>query len=403
MHITVLTQYYPPEIGAPQKRLSEIVAHIIRSGHSVAVITAMPNYPTGKIHPGYGGIFRRELLEGADVFRTFIYPTQKAAFLPRLTNYFSFALSSAVLGSFKLRCTDYLLVESPPLFLGLTGIWLSRIKRAKMIFNVSDLWPESAVQLGVLRNSGMAYRVSVWLESLCYRNAWLITGQSKGIIDSIKRRFPDRRVYHLSNGVDTQRFPQALSNQDVSNAANQQEKFLVTYAGLHGLAQGLEQILESANVLRPDDNIVFHLIGDGPEKQKLVALARQQNLANVRFFAALSSDQIPRALSSSAVIIVPLKKDISGAVPSKLYEAMACGRPVILVAKGEAADIVREHQVGIVVPPGDTDGLVKAILTLYANKDLREKLGEKGRQAAVQHFDRSTIANRFIEYLTAQK
>src|SRR5262245_5670315 len=142
MHFTVLSQYYPPEVGAPQARLSELAAHFVRRGHSVTVLTAMPNYPIGRIQAGYGGMLLREQKEGIGVIRTFIFPTKETGFLYRLANYFSFVISSTIIGSLFLRRSDYLLVESPPLFLGLSGIWLSRIKRARMIFNVSDLWPE---------------------------------------------------------------------------------------------------------------------------------------------------------------------------------------------------------------------------------------------------------------------
>ena len=179
MNLTLLTQYYPPEIGAPQARLSELAAHFVRRGHCVTVLTAMPNYPTGKIYPGYGGVLRRQQQAGVNVIRTFIYPTQRATFVRRMTNYLSFTLSSVITGSILLRRADYLMVESPPIFLGLSGTWLSRLKHARLIFNVSDLWPESAVRLGVLQAQGLSFRVSAWLENFCYRHAWLITGQCK--------------------------------------------------------------------------------------------------------------------------------------------------------------------------------------------------------------------------------
>src|SRR5215471_1593192 len=141
MRLTLLTQYYPPETGAPQARLSELASHFIRRGHSVTVLTAMPNYPKGKIYPGYRTPLKKEQLLGVNVIRSFIYPTQRANFVRRMANYLSFTLSSAIVGSFLLRRTDYLLVESPPLFLGLSAAWLSVLKRARLIFNVSDLWP----------------------------------------------------------------------------------------------------------------------------------------------------------------------------------------------------------------------------------------------------------------------
>jgi hypothetical protein len=206
MNLTILTQYYPPEIGAPQARLSELARRVSDRGHAVTILTAMPNYPTGRIYAGYGGLLRRETCEAARIIRTAIYPTQEASFLRRMLNYFSFVSTSAVLGSFALPRTDYLMVESPPLFLGLSGMWLSLVRRARMIFNVSDLWPASAVHLGAIKESSLSYRLAAWLERACYRQAWLITGQSRSILHDIEQRLPGSKTYHLSNGADVSRF-----------------------------------------------------------------------------------------------------------------------------------------------------------------------------------------------------
>jgi glycosyltransferase involved in cell wall biosynthesis len=401
VHLIFLTQYFPPEVGAPQARLSAVCRHFVQRGHSVTVLTGMPNYPQGRIFEGYGGFIRRETFEGINIIRTFIFPTQKADFFHRLTNYFSFALSSAFLGAFVLPRADFLFVESPPLFLGLSGFWLSRLKRTRMIFNVSDLWPESAVELGVLDKDGFAYRISAMLEKFCYQQAWLITGQSKSIIANIRTRFPDRPTFHLSNGVDTKVFHPVRKTQEASETIGNGKDCIVLYAGLHGLAQGLDQALAAAELLRTEINLKFVLIGSGPMKKSLVEQARQGNLNNVCFLESRPARDIPALVAAADIVLVPLKMYITGAVPSKLYEAMASGRPVLLVAGGEAAEIVRNHQTGIVVEPGDVASLVQAIRTLYTQPDLRKTLGENGRRVAEQYFDRSTIAGRFIDHLEA--
>lgn len=401
MRLTLLTQYYPPEIGAPQARLSELAAHFVQRGHSVTVLTAMPNYPSGAIYRGYGGLLRREHREGVNVIRTFIYPTQKAEFIRRLTNYFSFVVSSAIAGSVLPGPMDYLLVESPPLFLGLTGFWLSRLKRTRLIFNVSDLWPETAVRLGMLRSGSLAFRLSAWLETFCYRQAWLVTGQSKSILASITDRFPDRPTFHLSNGVDTELFHPKKRTEDARATLHSQGNCVALYAGLHGLAQGLDQVLRTAEALRGEAGVRFVLVGDGPEKQALRQQARQRDLVNVCFLDPRPAREIPSLLAAADIVLVTLKMHIPGAVPSKLYEAMASGRPVILVASGEAAEIVREHRAGIVVEPGDIAGFTRAVRTLETQPDLRRALGENGRRAAQQRFDRAKIMEHFIEHLEA--
>ena len=402
MKIVFLTQYYPPEIGAPQNRLSELAMRFARRGHDVVVLTAMPNYPKGEIYPGYGGLYRKETRDGVKVIRTFIYPTQKVDYLHRLANYFSFVLSSALLGSFLLPRADYLLVESPPLFLGMSGFWLSLLKRARMIFNVSDLWPESATRLGILRPDGMAHRLSTWLEGFCYRRAWLISGQSKGILSSITDRFPSSLTYHLSNGVDSTRFGPQERKQATHDNMSRNGEVVALYAGLHGLAQGLDQVLDAAGRLRDSQGYRFVLIGDGPEKRALMQRARKEQLASVSFLDPVSSAEMPALVASADIVLVILKTYIPGAVPSKLYEAMASGRPVVLVAEGEAAQIVQENNAGLVVKPGDVDGLAKAIRRLCENSLLREELGQNGRRAAERTYDRTMIANRFVDYLEVE-
>jgi len=169
MKLTILTQYYPPELGAPQRRLSELSQRMIDAGHDVTVLTAMPNYPKGKIFEGYGGLSQRDEIDGVEIIRSFIYPTQKASMVHRLSNYFSFVVSSAVVGTARMPKTDYLMVESPPLFLGMSAVWLNTIKRSQLIFNVSDLWPESAVRLGVVREGSRTHQLATWLEAFLYQ------------------------------------------------------------------------------------------------------------------------------------------------------------------------------------------------------------------------------------------
>ena len=399
MYLVIHTQYYPPEIGAPQARLSELAGQVVRRGHSVTVLTAMPNYPTGRLYPGYGGVLQREQRDGVNVIRTLIYPTQKADYVHRLTNYFSFVLSSAIVGSVMLGSPDYLLVESPPIFLGFAAFWLSWLKRTRLVFNVSDLWPESLVRLGALHPEGFAYRASAFLEALFYRQAWLVTGQSNSILTSITGRFPGCPTFLLSNGVNTRVFRPDQGTEAARATLTSDGGCVVLYAGLHGVAQGLDQVLDAAEALRDDTGFRFVLIGDGPEKNRLVEQASLRNLVNVRFLDPRPAYEIPALLAAADIAMVTLKTHIPGAVPSKLYEAMASGRPIMLVASGEAAEIVRKYQVGIAVEPGARTGLVQALRTLRAQPELRRTLGENGRRVAEQHFDRAKIAARFIEYL----
>ncbi len=397
MHILIHTQYYPPEMGAPQARLSELARGLVARGNRVTVLTAMPNYPTGKVFPGYGGLMKIENQDGVRVIRTAIYPTKKTSFLPRLASYFSFVFSSLIFGLLFAGKPDYVLTESPPLFLGISGLILSRLKRARWIFNISDLWPESAVHLGVIDRQGLGFKFSAWLEAFCYRNAWSVTGQSRTILADIQERFPDVLTFLLSNGVDVELFhPNGIARRKLAHFG---EKTVVLYAGLHGIAQGLEQVLLAGKELLEMRDLNIVMVGDGPEKEALVRQARNLKLENVHFWDPMPRTEISEVLSEADICVIPLKLFLPGAVPSKLYEAMGCGRPVVLVAEGEAAHIVESAGCGLIVRPGDTKGLASALVYLTQHPEERKRMGEAGRQAVVEFYNREKIIESFHQFL----
>ncbi len=397
-HIILHTQYYLPEMGAPQARLSELAHGLAQRGWQVTVLTAMPNYPLGKYYTGYRGGLKREIEGPVEVIRTWIYPSQSVGLVPRLANYFSFVVSSALVGSFLAKRADFILTESPPLFLGMSGFWLSRIKRARWIFNVSDLWPEFAVRLGMLK-PGLALRLSQRLEAFCYKKAWAVSGQSKTILANIRQHFPQVKTFHLSNGADTAAFHPDQATPESRALLGSADEVVALYAGLHGLAQGLEQVLEAAQHLQDQPQIKLVLVGDGPEKQTLMRIAAEKHLTNVRFLDPLPKWKMPALVASADISIVPLKVFLPGAVPSKIYEAMASARPLVLVADGEAAEIVSSHYAGLVVKPGDAVGIAAAIFQLAQDRELRQSLGAAGRQAAESQFDRQRIINGFADFL----
>ena len=400
MKFIIHTQYYPPETGAPQGRLSELAERLVIEGHEVTVLTAMPNYPLGKFYPGYGGMLRREMMNGVAIIRTWLYPTKSVRFIPRLTNYFSFVISSLILGAALLPRADFLLTESPPLFLGIAGYFLSRLKRARWIFNVSDLWPESAVRLGIV-GKGLSLTLSEQLELFCYRKAALVTGQSKEILNGVSMKAPKTLVYHFSNGVDSDRFTPEMRSGALHEQLGEGAECVAVYAGLHGIAQGLDQVVAAAkllNDLKGKLKIVF--IGDGPEKEALMHQAKGIDI--ITFLPPRSKEEMPQLLASSDIAIIPLKIYIPGAVPSKIYEAMASALPLILVAEGEAVTIAHDADAGIVVPPGDVAALAQGIRRLITDRDLRQKLGENGRNAAVKRFSREKIIKNLLNFLEEQ-
>jgi len=399
MRIGILTQYYPPEVGAAQARLSELAGRLTELGHEAIVLTALPNYPQGRIFPGYGGILVREQRDGVTVLRTSIWPTKKVTLIPRTASYLSFALSSLLVGAFRLPRLDVLITESPPLPLGVSGFLLSRLKRARWVFNVSDLWPETAIAVGSLRNPRLA-KLAYRLEAFCYRRASAVSCQSQEIETSINERFPRVRTLPFANGTNTDRFSPAHRSETFWQDIGGVDRPVAVYGGLHGACQGLDQLIDAAERLE-DDRLRIVLVGDGPEKEALVESATRRAIRQVTFLEPQPKEVMPSLLASADIALVVLRTRLPGAVPSKLYEAMASGLPVVLVAEGEPAEIVRSAKAGIAVRPGDIEGLAAALRRLAESQDERAQFGAAGRVAATERFDRRPIVDRFIEGLTS--
>jgi len=406
MHILILTQYYPPEVGAPQNRLFDLSKRLAKLGHVVTILTALPNYPKGEIFAEYRDhVMMEEYMEGIRVIRTWIYTTKNHGFVQRLLNYFSFVLSSLIGGIWKIKQQDVVIVESPPLFLGLSGFVISKLKRAKFVFNVSDLWPESAIAMGILK-SKILIAFSERLEAFLYRQSHLVTGQTQGIVNSIQSRFPDKSVSLVTNGINVEAF-KAISQSDQGERAKKEfglaGKIVVGYAGLHGLAQCLETVLQAAQLLIGYPDLFFVFFGDGPQKEKLIALANQAELTNVCFYPIQPAWRMPDIIAMFDIAIIPLKKLelFKGALPSKMFEAMATAVPIIVSIDGEAQVLVEKAQAGICVEPENPEAMAEAILQLYKIPLCRKTLGQNGRQYVIEHYNRHRIALDFERLLLA--
>jgi len=394
MRFLLHTQFYPPEMGAPQARLSDLARRLVQLGHTVEVLTAMPNYPAGKIQQGYGGWYRRDSHQGIPVHRCWIYPSNKPSLVERLASYLSFSFSSLVVGIGRVGKADVVLTESPPIFVAFAGLLIARWKAAKWVMNVSDLWPESAKDVGMFSESSLPYRLLGWLAGVLYRQAWMVTGQSRGIVEGVLRRTPGAKTWHLTNGVDTENFTPGKSDPQIRKRYLANDELGFVYAGLHGLFQGLGQILAVAEKTR-DMPVRYLFFGEGPVKGDLQKAAAVSGLKNVSFHPPLPHAEMAALLASMDVSVVTLKTDIGGAVPSKMYEAMACGLPVLLVAGGGGAKIIIDGGSGIAVAPGDGAGFEAAVRRLAADSELRKMMGGAGRLLVTKSYDRAAIANNF--------
>ncbi len=374
-----------------------------KSGVDITVLTAMPNYPQMEIYEAYKGKkYFYEEIDGIKVHRSGIFVSKNKSIINRLRNYFSFVISSRRVGNKKLGEFDFLMCESPPLFLGYSAMNLARKKRAKLIFNVSDLWPESAEKLGVIGNKyllNMAYN----LEEKLYRRAILVTGQTQGICKSINDRFPTIKTFWLPNGVDLSFYDPAKVEAGHWRQKNgfSEDDIIFLYAGIIGIAQGLEVILKAAKNFT-QGNIKFVLMGSGPEKEKLINLKKELDLRNVFFHDAVSKNSMPQILRSVNAAIIPLRKLelFLGAIPSKIFESLAMELPILLGVDGEARELfVTKGKCGIYFEPENADELTKAINTFVKEKDLAKQLGKNGRDYVDANFNRNNIAQQFRERL----
>ena len=382
MRFLFLTQYFPPEIGAPQVRLASMARELVRLGHEVEVVTGLPNHPTGRIFREYRGKFAvTEEWEGIRVHRTWLYAATGAGWR-RMLNYGSFAATS-LWGLLKSKRPDYVFVESPPLFLSVPA-WLMCVAwRRPFIFNVADLWPDSVRELGLM-DEGVTLRVAEWLEGWSYGRAAFVNAVTEGIRDDLhrKKNVPGRKLLFLPNGVDTELFQPREPELELARSLGLEGKLVVLYAGTLGFAQGLDVALHAMRELattHADARLVF--IGDGSDRARLEGVASQLKLENVMFLPPNTPEYVAR-LYSFAVAGFASLKDLplfEGARPSKIFPIMGSGRPVLYSGSGEGARLVQAADAGLVTPPEDSHALTAALRTLLDDGTRAREMGANGR------------------------
>ena len=406
MRFLILTQYFPPEVGAPQIRLSAFARELKRLGHEVEVVTGLPNHPTGRIFPEYRGKFYvREEWEGIPVHRVWLYPSTGAG-LKRMLNYFSFTLTS-LWGLLKAQQPDYIFVESPPLFLSLPAWVASRFWRVPFIFNVADLWPDSVKELGLMSNRfllGIAELLEVW----SYKRAAYVTAVTEGIRDSLinKKHISPTKVLFLPNGVDTTAFQLAKTmNANIPPSLGRALSGgnAIVYTGTIGFAQCLEVAVKAAEQLSQAgfEALKFIFVGDGSAKKALSELVTLKGLKNIVFAGPVPFEGIPAIYAASFAGLATLcnKPLFEGARPSKLLTIMASGKPIIYSGTGEGARLVEEARAGLVVPPEDPVALAEAVKTLVKNPQLAEELGRNGRRYVEEHLSWNVLVRDWLEQL----
>jgi len=407
--ILYISQYFPPEMGAPAARAAELAHHWAQAGHDVSILTGFPNHPTGVVPEEWRSrlsrLIYKETIHGVQVFRTWLWPLPNRKAHERMRNYASFCISAALRGMAIPR-PDVIIATSPQLLVGLAGWWLAFSWQIPFVFEVRDLWPESLTAVGVGDENSLLHHTLAKIAGFLYQKADRIVVVTPAFREHLIRhwRVPEEKIAVVENGVETDLFsPQSeASNQAIRRHLNAEEKFLVCYIGTMGNAHGLETLLDAAATLQHDQpNVLFLLIGEGAEKERIKSLAQSCNLANILFLDQQPREKIPAFISASDASLVLLKKTevFKTVIPTKMLEFMSCARSVILGVDGQAREIVEAAGAGLIIEPENSEALAQAIQSLAAQPDLRAKLGQKGREYILRNFSRARTAEKYIDVL----
>jgi len=394
-------------MGAPAARVAELATLWTEAGHEVTVLTGFPNHPTGVVPQQYRSklwrLVLREQQNQVRVVRTWLLPFPNRKPYERVLNYSSFCVSAASTGMF-LSQPDVVIASSPQLLVGLAGWWLARCKRVPFILEVRDLWPESLAAVGVGNEHSLIYRVLKRIAGHLYRacdRIVVVTPAFERLLVA-NWQVPSDKISVVQNGVDTEVFRPQTEASKLRAELGAEDKFVVSYIGTMGMAHGLETLLEAASQLHHSaPKILFVFLGEGAEKDRIVSIARDRGLTNVRFVAQQPRDRIPAYISASDVCVVPLRNSalFSSVLPTKLLEFMSCARPVIVGVNGLARKIVQDASAGIYVEPESSADLVHAILQFASNSGLCKTLGRNGRSYILQKFTRRQTSEAYLRVL----
>jgi glycosyltransferase involved in cell wall biosynthesis len=403
LHILFLTDNFPPEVNAPASRTFEHCREWVARGAKVTVITCAPNFPTGKVFNGYKNcLWQSELMAGIRVIRVWTYITANEGFAKRVLDYVSFMLIGAVAALF-VRKVDVVVGTSPQFFTACAAWMVGGLKHVPWVFELRDIWPESIRAVGAMQNS-LAIRVLERIELFLYRHASRIVAVTYAFKDTLIRRGIDgNKIDVITNGVDLSNFSPLPKDACLSAELGLNGCFVAGYIGTHGLAHGLETLLDAAQTLQQvprAENIRILFLGDGAKKAELVESAKARGLRNVVFVASVPKDQVPRYWSLLDVSIIHLRKTelFTSVIPSKLFECMGMGIPVLHGVAGESAAIVQTEQVGEVFEPDNAQQLVDAFLKLRED-EARVKIYQANGLYAAKRYDRKQLAANMLKIL----
>jgi hypothetical protein len=406
MRVLFLTHYFAPEGNAPATRVTELCRRWVRMGHRVTVVTGVPNVPNGVPYPGYRNrLFQREVVEGIDTVRVWTWLAANQGIVRRILNYLSF-MAAAILAGLGGPRPDVVIATSPQFFCGWAGVWVSRLRRAPLVLEIRDLWPESIETVGALRSRRLL-RLLEWLERRMYRAAPCIVTVGEGYRDKLRERgVPDSRIEVVPNGVDPGVFSPRPPDLELRRRYGLGYAFVCAYVGTIGLGSGLDVVVRAARLLRDAgrDDVVFLLVGDGAIRGQLEQMVRDERLTQVVFTGRQDKRDIPGFLAASDACLVHLTRSelFRSVLPSKIFEAAAMERPIVLGVEGRAAELVAGEGAGLCIQPENERELVEAVTRLAKDPELAARLGRAGRERIAARHDYDALALRYAELLAGR-
>lgn len=401
MRILFLTHYFPPEVNAPASRTYENTKRWVRAGHSVTVLTCAPNHPNGIIYPGYKNrLWQWEERDGIRILRVKTYLSANKGFAKRILNYLSYMVSAAIFCTISEKA-DVVVSTSPQFFCGFAGFFVSMIKCCPWVLEIRDLWPESIIAVEAVTNRwviGLLESVETWI----YKRADRIVALTRAFKRHIAGRGVDTdKIIVITNGADLEQFRALPKANEFRAEQNLTGKFVASYIGTHGMAHGLDTIFKAAVLLNDKKEIVFLLVGDGAERERLLKQKAVMGLTNVIMLSQQKKEKMPEILAASDACMVLLKKAelFKTVIPSKIFEAMAMERPIILGVEGESREIIEEGACGNCIEPENPQALADAVMALYEKRECAETLGKNGKAFVVKEYDREKLAETYLRLL----
>ncbi|EMS77720.1 glycosyltransferase family 4 protein [Desulfotignum phosphitoxidans] len=403
MHILFITDNFPPEVNAPASRTFEHCREWVRAGHRVTVMTCVPNFPSGRVYEGYKNkLVQTENMEGIDVIRVWSYITANEGFVKRILDYVSFMVSAVGISP-RVKAPDLVISTSPQFFSACAAFLISRMRQIPFVFELRDIWPESIKAVGAMKSS-LIIRMLEKIEIFLYHHAVKIVSVTHSFKNTLIRRgVPGDKITVVTNGVDLERFRPREKDDHLVAQYGLKGKFVAGYIGTHGMAHALETLLEAADQVRHQaggDRFRFILLGNGARKAHLLEKAKEMDLDNVIFIDSVPKEDVAKYWSLLDVSIIHLRKTplFTTVIPSKLFECMGMGIPVLHGVMGESAKMVEKHGVGMLFEPENADALCRGLQTLAHDPDVYKKMTHNCLAAAPE-YDRKNLAARMLAEL----